>query len=138
MIRIVTTIAAVSLFTGCASYRATVVTGIEPGPRKVEDKWADSYLGGLVPPDRVDAGPGCGEDGVAIVETRLSFVNQLVSTLTLGIYSPMDIVVTCGTAEETEEADETKSELDEAGEAPESPSSTPDGPNKRPNGSGGG
>ena len=138
MIRIVTTIAAVSLLTGCATYHAVVVTGIDPGPRKVEDKWADSYAGGLVPPDRVDAGTGCGEDGVAMVETRISFLNGLVSALTLGIYSPMEIVVTCGSAEESEETDETKSELDEADEAPESPSSTPDEPNKRSNGSGGG
>ncbi len=138
MIRIVTTIAAVSLLTGCASHHAVVVTGIEPGPRKVEDKWVDSYLDGVVPPDRVDAGTGCGEDGVAIVETRISFMNQLVSALTLGIYSPMEIVVTCGSAEESEETEETKSELDEADEAPESPSSTPGGPKKRSNGSGGG
>ncbi|WP_420440612.1 Bor/Iss family lipoprotein [Candidatus Palauibacter sp.] len=134
MIRIVTTIAAVSLFTGCASHHAVVMTGIDPGPRKVEDKWADSYLDGVVPPGRVDAGTGCGEDGVAIVETRISFMNQLVSALTLGIYSPMEIVVTCGSAEETDE-DETESEQDEA---PGSPSPAPDGPKKRSNGPGGG
>jgi hypothetical protein len=29
------------------------------------------------------------------VETRLSFLNQLVGFLTLGIYTPMDIRVTC-------------------------------------------
>jgi hypothetical protein len=34
-------------------------------------------------------------NGVARVETRLSFLNQLVSGLTLGIYTPMEIVVTC-------------------------------------------
>ncbi|WP_419937765.1 Bor family protein [Candidatus Palauibacter sp.] len=135
MIRIITTIAAVSLFTGCASYHAVVKTGIDPGPRKVEDKWADSWVGGLVPPDSVDAEPGCGEGGVAMVETRISFLNGLVSTLTLGIYSPMEIVVTCGSAEEMEETEETESEHDEA---PGSPSLAPDGPNKRSNGSGGG
>ena len=134
MIRIVTTIAAVSLLTGCATHHAVVVTGIDPGPRKVEDKWADSYAGGLVPPDRVDAGTGCGEDGVAMVETRISFLNGLVSTLTFGIYSPMEIVVTCGSVAETDE-DETESEHDEA---PGSPSLAPDEPNKRSNGSGGG
>ncbi len=134
MIRIVAMIAAVSLLTGCASHHAVVVTGIDPGHRKVEDKWVDSYLDGAVPPDRVDAGTGCGEDGVAIVETRISFMNQLVSALTLGIYSPMEIVVTCGSAGETDE-DETESEHDEA---PGSHSLAPDGPNKRSDGSGGG
>jgi hypothetical protein len=32
---------------------------------------------------------------VARVETQLSFANQLVGLLTLGIYTPMDIRVTC-------------------------------------------
>ena len=53
MTRILATIAAVSLLTGCASHHAVVVTGIDPGPRRVEDKWADSYLDGAVAPDRV-------------------------------------------------------------------------------------
>ena len=34
-------------------------------------------------------------DGVAKVETQLSFLNQVVHILTLGIYTPMDIRVTC-------------------------------------------
>ena len=34
-------------------------------------------------------------NGVARVETQLSFVNQLVSFLTLGIFTPMSIKVTC-------------------------------------------
>ena len=85
-----------------------------------------------MPPDEVDAEPGCGEGGVAVVETRISFLNGLVSTLTPGIYSPMEIVVTCGSAEET---GETQPDPDEA---PPSPSSTPDGPKTPPNRSGGG
>jgi hypothetical protein len=63
-------IVAMSLFTGCASYHAVVKTGIDPGPRKVEDKWADSYIGGLVAPDHVEIGERCGEGGVAMVETN--------------------------------------------------------------------
>ena len=61
------------LLTGCASYHAVVVTDIQPGPRKVEDKWTDAYLGGLVAPDTVRASTQCGEGGVALVETRISF-----------------------------------------------------------------
>ncbi len=92
------------LLAGCASYHAVVVTDIQPGPRKVEDKWADAYLGGLVAPDTVKAATQCGEGGVALVETRISFLNSLVSTLTLGIYSPMEITVTCGAANESDES----------------------------------
>ncbi len=32
------------------------------------------------------------------METQLSFVNQLVGFLTLGIYTPMEIMVTCAEA----------------------------------------
>jgi hypothetical protein len=37
-------------------------------------------------------------NGVAKVETQLSFVNQLVNLLTLGIYTPMEIRVVCAAA----------------------------------------
>ena len=42
---------------------------------------------------------GCGADGVARVETRISFLNGLVSILTLSIFTPMEIMVTCGQGE---------------------------------------
>ena len=32
------------------------------------------------------------------METQLSFANQLVNFITLGIYTPMEIVVTCAAA----------------------------------------
>ena len=79
---------------GC--YHAVVNTDIDPGPCRVTDEWADGFVGGFVPPDPVDAGDECGEAGVARVETRLSFMNQVVQILTFGIYAPMEIVVTCG------------------------------------------
>ena len=48
----------------------------------------------MVPPETVKASLKC-EHGVAKMETQLSFVNQLVGFLTFGIYTPMDIKVTC-------------------------------------------
>lgn len=77
--------------TGC--YHATVVMDAEPSEEIVEEKWAASWIGGLVPPEDIDAG-ACGE-GAAIVETRQSFANMFVSALTAGIFSPMHIKVTC-------------------------------------------
>ncbi len=79
--------------TGC--FHATVTTGLRPSGETVEDKWADSFVSGLVPPNTVAAGPICGDGRIARVDTRVSFLNQIVSALTLGIYSPMEIVVTC-------------------------------------------
>src|SRR5207249_9717797 len=56
--------------------------------------WASGWLWGLVPPSTIETASKCPQ-GVAKVETQLSFLNQLVEGLTLGIYSPMSIKVTC-------------------------------------------
>ncbi len=77
-----------------ACYHATIDTGLTPGTQMVSDEWASAWVFGLVPPDVVDAGAECA-NGVARVETQLSFLNQLVNFLTLGIYTPMQIDVTC-------------------------------------------
>jgi hypothetical protein len=77
-----------------ACYHATIDTGLTPGTQVVGDQWANSWVLGLVPPDVMDAGAECA-NGVARVETQLSFLNQLVSFITFGIYTPMQIDVTC-------------------------------------------
>lgn len=76
---------------GC--YHATVIMDAEPSEEIVEEKWAASWIGGLVPPEDIDAS-AC-SDGAAIVETRLSFANMFVGALTGGIFTPMHIKVTC-------------------------------------------
>jgi hypothetical protein len=77
-----------------ACYHATVDTGRPPSPEVLEKSFASSWIYGLVPPDPVSTAARCA-NGVAKVETQLSFVNQLVGLLTLGIYTPMRIKVTC-------------------------------------------
>lgn len=77
---------------GC--YHATVDTGRRPSGQTVEDEWADSFIAGLVPPSTVETASRC-PNGVAKVETKISFLNGLVDALTLGIYTPMTIIVQC-------------------------------------------
>lgn len=77
---------------GC--YHATVETGRQPSPQVEEKAFASSWIYGLVPPKTMSTTAKC-PDGVAKVETQLSFVNQLVSFVTLGIYTPMSIKATC-------------------------------------------
>lgn len=92
-----TTLTALALivFPLAACYHATVETGATPAPQEVEEvRWAHGFIFGLVPPSTVEAEEHC-ESGVAQVETRLSFLNQVVSALTGGIYTPMRITVTC-------------------------------------------
>jgi len=84
--------ASLVLSTGC--YHATVNTGLAPSPQTVEKPWAMSFIAGLIPPSTVETVAQCPK-GVAKVETRLSFLNMLVSGLTGGIVTPMEIKVTC-------------------------------------------
>lgn len=83
------------LVSGC--YHATIETGLPAGTQVIDQKWAMSYAYGLVPPNTVNAASQCAT-GVARVETRHSFMNQLVGGLTFGIVTPMHIRVTCAAA----------------------------------------
>ena len=82
----------VGLSTGC--YHATIETGATPSAQVIEKPWASGWIYGLVPPSTVATAQQCA-NGVAKVETQLSFANQLVNILTGGIYTPMSIKVTC-------------------------------------------
>jgi hypothetical protein len=80
---------------GC--YNAKVTTGAQPGSQTIEKPWASGFLFGLVPPPVVEAGEEC-PNGVAEVETKISFLNGFVSGLTFNLYTPMTINVTCAAA----------------------------------------
>jgi hypothetical protein len=77
-----------------ACYHATIVTGKPESQTVVEKQWASSFVFGLVPPDVMDVSKDC-PDGVAKVETQHSFLNALVAAITIQIYTPMDLKVTC-------------------------------------------
>lgn len=83
---------AVLLLAGC--YHATIETGATPSQQVISKKFASGWIYGLIPPSTVAAQQSC-PSGVARVETQHSFVNWLVGALTLGIYTPMQIDVTC-------------------------------------------
>lgn len=90
------TISTVSLalvvLTGC--YHATIETGAPASAEVISKSFASGWIYGLVPPATVETAAKC-PNGVSKVETKLSFLNQLVSGLTFGIYTPMAIKVTC-------------------------------------------
>ncbi|HEX4634339.1 MAG TPA: Bor family protein [Gemmatimonadales bacterium] len=78
---------------GC--FHATVETGLAPSSSEIEKGFASAWIYGLVPPSTVETQAKCGAKGVSKVETQLSFVNMLVAFITLDIYTPMSIKVTC-------------------------------------------
>ena len=88
------------LFPGC--YQAQVTTDRTAGDTVVHKKWASSYLNGLVPA-KLDVSTQC-PSGIAAAERKFTFLNGLVSTLTLGIYLPQNVRVTCASAEPTARA----------------------------------
>jgi hypothetical protein len=90
--RPITLLAALTTLAAC--FHATIETGLTPSTQVLERKFASSWIYGLVPPKTVETASRC-PHGVAKVETQLSFLNQVVHILTLGIYTPMDIRVTC-------------------------------------------
>jgi hypothetical protein len=92
------------IMSGC--YNARITTGAVPSTVTIERPWASGFIFGLVPPQAIDASETC-TNGVAIVETKLSFLNQLVAGLTFSIYTPMHITVTCAatTSELSTESD---------------------------------
>ena len=85
----------VALTAGC--YKATIETGLPASTTIVENEWASSWIGGLVPPATVNVASQC-PNGVSQVQTQHSFLNMLAYMVTFGIYSPMTITVTCAAA----------------------------------------
>ncbi len=84
--------------TGTACYHASIETGATPSTVTVSHEWASGWIYGLVPPGTVETTSKC-PNGVAKVETQLSFPNMLVGLITFGIYTPMSIVATCATSQ---------------------------------------
>jgi Bor protein len=82
------------LLAGTACYHVTVESGKTPGTQVIEEPWAAAFVYGLVPPHTVQTASRC-PSGVARVETMQSFLNGLVAGLTLGIFTPWTIKVTC-------------------------------------------
>lgn len=77
---------------GC--YHSILTTGLTPGTEVHHETFKPAFINGLVPAT-VDASSYCAGKRWARVETQQSPVNVLVSIVTLGIFTPMDITVTC-------------------------------------------
>jgi len=97
MSRVLKVVAASLLLALPACYHATIQTGLPASSQVIEKGFASGWIYGLVPPSPVQTMSQY-PNGVSKVETQLSFVNQLVNILTLGIYTPMAIKVTCASS----------------------------------------
>jgi hypothetical protein len=77
-----------------ACYHQVVRTGRPAGTTVVDRQWVSTWLWGLVPATDIDVRGEC-PSGVAVVETQQTFMNGLVGGLTLGIYTPQAVRITC-------------------------------------------
>jgi hypothetical protein len=80
------------ILSGC--YHQVVQTGRTPGPTVVKKPWTATWLWGIVPASPIDVTQNC-PGGIATVETKMTFMNGLVGGLTLGIFTPRNVTVTC-------------------------------------------
>ena len=90
--RIITSLAASLSITAC--FHQVVQTGLAAGTPVVEKAWVSTWLWGLVAAAPIDVRTQC-RSGVATVETQQSFGNGIASILTLGIWSPQNVRITC-------------------------------------------
>jgi Bor protein len=87
---------ALAVLASTACFHQVVQTG-RPASQTVIDKpWVTTWLWGLVAAEPIEARPLC-PSGVATVTTEMSFLNGLASVVTLGIYSPQHVMITCAT-----------------------------------------
>lgn len=84
-------LALVLVVSGC--YHSIIDTGLQPGRTAYHGKWETAWLNGLIPVE-VDARGACNGPW-ARVETQQSFLNGLVTLLTLGIYAPHEVEIIC-------------------------------------------
>lgn len=77
-----------------ACYHQVVDTGLPAGETRIAKPWTSTFIFGLVPATPIDVRSQC-PNGVAIVDTQMTFVNGLVSFITFGIYTPLSVTVTC-------------------------------------------
>jgi Bor protein len=85
---------AVVVLATSACFHQTIQSGLTPATTVIERPFVATWLWGLVPAEPIDTRQSCGS-GVATVETQQSFMNGLVGALTLGIYSPQRVRITC-------------------------------------------
>ena len=79
-----------------ACFHQSIQSGLPPAGTVQETAFVSTWLWGIVPAKPIDTRLTC-PSGVAKVETEQSFVNGLVGVVTLGIYTPQRLLVTCAT-----------------------------------------
>ncbi len=89
----VSAVATVLALSGC--YHVEVTKLGAGGPGVEQSAKVHTLIGGLVALNKIDASSMCGDKGVWAVETQHGFIDMVISALTMGIYAPVSVQVTC-------------------------------------------
>jgi hypothetical protein len=79
---------------GC--YRASFYTDPKLVRGLEHDQWTDFFIFGLVGTEEIDVRSFCEGKPIAEVKTGANFATSFVSAITIGIYTPHKVYVTCG------------------------------------------
>jgi hypothetical protein len=85
------------LLAGAGCYKATFIRDPNAVKGVEHDQWLDFWIFGLVNEQNIDVKQFCPDGRVAQVVTGGNFATGIVSVLTIGIYSPRKVYVTCAT-----------------------------------------
>ena len=91
-VRAVLAMSGIAMLSGC--YHQAVQTGLAPSNTVVQKNFHPTWVFGLVKAQPIDVRQEC-PSGVAAASTRMSFANGVVGLLTLGIFTPHEVKVTC-------------------------------------------
>ncbi|MBC7895776.1 MAG: hypothetical protein H7066_10190 [Cytophagaceae bacterium] len=91
-VRLGAAVAACVLLSGC--YHQVVSTGLAPGATTVKKPWTSTWVFGLIEAKPINVRAEC-PGGVALVASKFTVLNWLGAAVTLGIWVPWDVTVTC-------------------------------------------
>lgn len=97
---------------GC--YRATFFPNPNLAQGETHERWSDFFVFGLVGHEQFDTREFCPNQEVTMVRTGGNFATGLVSALTIGIYTPRKVYISCAPARGSAERS-LEIEADEAG-----------------------
>lgn len=87
-------VALLPLFAGC--YTTRVYVGESTAAGKVENEWQQTFFWGMISVGKVNADAICGDAGVQSVKSQIGGLGLLANWITVGIWSPMHVKITCG------------------------------------------
>jgi hypothetical protein len=95
IVRGILALSAFTVLTGC--FHQAVQTGLAPSTTVVQKNFHPTWVFGLVKAKPIDVRQQC-PNGVAFASTRMTFVNGLAGMVTLGLFTPHEVKITCASA----------------------------------------